>query len=228
MASESRIGNPTQQHGGGGMFAKGHVQGSTPYAPVHTMEAALDQMLPTWLTSPQKQAVKAWLSHDQAEIHQAAISHAEGAWAGTIDNLDEAIASGPVTSADQVVYREFPATDQLVPGMVLQSPGFMATSPHPISGTAAQIHVPAGSRALALPGEVLLPRGTQLQVQSAVAGHAPQMTIFTGATGDPPKVDPDDAPQRSYYRSLLTRAQNDTQRAAIMDAMRRVPGDQRP
>lgn len=207
---EARVGNPGQQHGGGGMFAAGKVQ-ATPYAPAKPAHEALESSLPSWLTSPQRQAVNAWLSRDQGEIHQAAINNDKGPWAGVIQNLDAAISGSPVTTSDQVVYRIFPPTEKLTQGDVVRSPGFMATSPTPLAG-GAQIHIPAGSQVLQLPGEVLLPRGTQLQVQSSVPGHAPQMTVFSGKTGNPPKVE---NPTRSFWLALMTRATNEDDREAI-------------
>lgn len=221
-SDESRIGLPTQQHGEGGHFAAGSVTGKTgktPDAPL--VEAVKAEGLPAWLTAGQKHAVEAWLSQFQPQINQAASGGDPGQWAGIIHDLDAAIAAAPTTSTERVVHRELPVAG-LAPGTTLRAPGYTATSPTALSATSSQITIPAGSRALELPGEVLLPRGTQFKVESTLPTGPVRLTVLGGST---PKSEPR---QLSYYRALWMRTTDLHEREEILSAVRRISGEERP
>lgn len=195
----------TQHGGAGGGAGAGGDQGSG--------ESEGGTARPTGkgnTTSPASPA-EAWLSASQAEINQAAASGNPGKWAATIEALDAAITAAKPLAADQVVYREFAGAEKLEAGSILTSKGFMATSPTPLSATASKITIPAGSHALSLSGEVLLPRGTHLRVDGLR-----QFTVVPEPSQG--------SRQLAYYRVLWMRSTEARERAEILEAARRIQG----
>jgi hypothetical protein len=167
----------------------------------------------TITSAGQSPAVQAWLGPSQAAINQEAISGQPGQYAQVIAQLDAEIKASKPHTADLVVYREISGAETLTIGGTVTTKGFMATSPTPLSATASRITIPAGAHALTLPGEVLLPRGTQLRVDGPR-----QFTVLLASNGR----------QLAYYRALWMRSSTSEERREILAAVNRIQGGMRP
>jgi hypothetical protein len=238
--NEDRIGSPNQAHDAGGKFGAGNVPGTvsghgkkgSQYAKPHSpggqpssggggggggegdLTSGESQGGTNRPGKTESAAVQAWLSSSQSAINQAAISGQAGDWQSVITALDAEIAASKPHTADLVVYRELAGAETLQNGVTVTSKGFMATSPTPLSATASRITIPAGAHALTLPGEVLLPRGTQLRVDGPR-----QFTVLLGQlTGR----------QLAYYRALWMRSATIEEKDEIRAAVNRIQGGLRP
>jgi hypothetical protein len=241
--AEERIGSSNQSHDSSGKFGAGNVPGTVsghgkkggPYAQKHSPggpsagggggesdptsgESSGGTNRPgkkeTITSSGQSAAVQAWLGPSQAAINAEAISGQPGQYATTIAALDAEIKSSKPHTADLVVYREISGAETLTIGGTVTTKGFMATSPTPLSATASRITIPAGAHALTLPGEVLLPRGTQLRVDGPR-----QFTVQLASNG---------GRHLAYYRLLWMQSDTPEQRAEILAAVNRIQGGMRP
>lgn len=108
-----------------------------------------------------------------------------------VDRLDQAIKDAPAVAQDTTVYRGLQSDPELEPGSTVTDPGYWSTSTDQTTangfsgGVMMEIRMPAGSDGLWIPGvtqhgglyareqEMVLPRGTQINVLDKVKGDGP-------------------------------------------------------
>lgn len=183
--------------------------------------------LPPGLTSQQKEAVTAWLGPQQPLIQAEAVSGNSGSYATIINNLKAAILTAPAIDHDQLVYRGVPPQDQaLVQGMkphaTLHAAGFLPTSTTPLSPLVRNMNVtlPRGTKALSLPGELLLSPGSQLRLDDVPANGNVEAT-YMGQAESPKKL-PANRMLLAQYRSLWMRTSSQKERDDILEKVRKL------
>lgn len=211
-----------------GLAAK--QQGQPPPAQAQAQEP----MLPEGLTPDQEAAVQAWMGPQHEQINAQAVSGNKGPYTDVISGLASAIQDSPALDHDQVVYRGLPPGDPMLrnlkPHQVYSMAGFLSAStvPLPASVYSMEITIPRGTKALQLPGELVVDRGAHIRMDVVpLNGNVKSTMVGTAApkpSSSPPSPSDRSGPEAllARYRSLYMRASSREERAAIVMAAKKV------
>lgn len=230
--------SPEQPHDAGGKFAATtthHKGGKTTsvdqeHPPGQAQPAPPVIQVPPGLSAEEAQAVQAWLGQWHEAIAAEAAADTPGPYFTIIHLLDEAIRRARALTGDQVVYRGLPPAGQgglLHPHSIVRAAGFLDCSTVPLPPTlrALEITIPRGTRALALPGSLLLARGSHLRIELVPANGNIRATLLP--VGAPPREKRGDE-ALARYRALWMRSRSPEERMALLQAVERHKAGRTP